>query len=59
MSIATNHTFEGSGKVKESLANPEAFAVAAAPAAITGETIAAPAEGEAESVTVTVFLNLR
>jgi len=39
--------------VKESLANPEAFAVAAAPAAITGETTVAPAaeeeEGEAES----------
>ena len=52
-SITTNHTFEGSGKVKESLANPEAFAVAAAPAAITGETTVAPAaeeeEGEAES----------
>jgi len=42
VSIATNHTFEGSGKVEEFLADPEAFAVAA----ITGETVAAPAEEE-------------
>jgi len=32
-------------KAKEYLANPEAFTVAAAPAAVTGETIAAPAKG--------------
>ena len=44
VSIAANHTFEGSGKVKETLANPEAFAIAAAPAAIAGEIITAPAE---------------
>jgi len=38
--------FEGSEKpkVKGYLANPEAFAVAAAPAAVIRETIAAPAE---------------
>ena len=46
VSIATDYTFEGSEKVKEYLANPEAFAVAAAPAAATEETTAAPAEEE-------------
>ncbi|KAG2017677.1 60S acidic ribosomal protein P0 [Coprinopsis cinerea AmutBmut pab1-1] len=33
VSIATDYTFEGSEKIKEYIANPEAFAVAAAPAA--------------------------
>ena len=46
VSVATDYTFEGSEKVKEYLANPEAFAVAAAPAATTEETTAAPAEEE-------------
>ena len=46
VSIATDYTFEGSEKVKEYLANPEAFAVAAAPAAATEEKSAAPAEEE-------------
>ena len=46
VSIATDYAFEGSEKVKEYLANPEAFAVAAAPAAATEETTAAPAEEE-------------
>jgi len=41
VSVATNHTFEGSEKVKESLVNPEAPALAVAPAA-------APAEEEDE-----------
>jgi len=42
ISLATEYTFDGSEKVKEYLANPEAFAVAAAPA----ETAAAPAAEE-------------
>jgi len=46
VSLVTDYTFEGSEKVKEYLANPEAFAVAAAPAAATEETSAAPAEEE-------------
>ena len=46
VSIATDYTFEGSEKAKEYLANPEAFAVAAAPAAATEETTTAPAEEE-------------
>ena len=45
VSLATDYTFEGSEKVKEYLANPEAFAVAAAPAEAE-ETAAAPAEEE-------------
>jgi len=45
VSIATDYTFEGSEKAKEYLANPEAFAVAAAPAAATE---AAPAAKEEE-----------
>jgi len=45
VSLATDYTFEGSEKVKEYLANPEAFAVAAAPAE-TAEETAAPAEDE-------------
>jgi len=53
VSLATDYTFEGSEKVKEYLANPEAFAVAeAAPAAAAGgaaaETKAAEKEPEAE-----------
>jgi len=46
VSIATDYMFEGSEKPKarEYLANHEAFAVTAAPTAVTGETIAAPAE---------------
>jgi len=46
VSLATDYTFEGSEKVKEYLANPEAFAVAAAPTETAGETTAAPAEEE-------------
>lgn len=46
VSLATDYTFEGAEKVKEYLANPEAFAVAAAPAATTEDTTAAPAEEE-------------
>jgi large subunit ribosomal protein LP0 len=46
VSLATEYTFEGSEKVKEYLANPEAFAVAAAPAEAAEETSAAPAEEE-------------
>ncbi|KAJ7931423.1 60S acidic ribosomal protein P0 [Mycena leptocephala] len=53
VSLATDYTFEGSEKVKEYLANPEAFAVAeAAPAASAGggaaETKAAEKEPEPE-----------
>ncbi|ODN73124.1 hypothetical protein L202_07691 [Cryptococcus amylolentus CBS 6039] len=36
VSLATDYEFEGSQKIKEYLANPEAFAVAAAPAAAEG-----------------------
>ncbi|KAF8339583.1 ribosomal protein L10-domain-containing protein [Cantharellus anzutake] len=43
LSIATEYTFEGAEKVKEYLANPEAFAVAAVPAA-TADTGAAAEE---------------
>ncbi|KAI0779109.1 60S acidic ribosomal protein P0 [Irpex lacteus] len=46
VSIATEYTFEGAEKVKEYLANPEAFAVAAAPAAETAAAEAAPAAEE-------------
>ena len=46
VSLATDYTFEGSEKVKEYLANPEAYAVAAAPAEVAEETTAAPAEEE-------------
>ena len=46
VSLATEYTFEGSEKVKEYLANPEAFAVAAAPAEAAEEKSAAPAEEE-------------
>jgi len=44
VSLATEYEFEGSAKIKEYLANPEAFAVAAAPAAAEG---GAPAAEEA------------
>jgi len=43
ISLATDYEFEGSAKIKEYLANPEAFAAAAAPAA----SEAAPAAAEA------------
>lgn len=46
ISLATEYTFEGSEKVKEYLANPEAFAVAAPVAAAASE--AAPAAAAAE-----------
>ncbi|KAF9813501.1 hypothetical protein IEO21_05538 [Rhodonia placenta] len=45
VSIATEYTFEGSEKIKEILANPEAFAAVAAAAAPSGD--AAPAAEEA------------
>lgn len=46
VSLATDYTFEGSEKVKEYLANPEAFAVATAPAETVEQTTTAPAEEE-------------
>lgn len=46
VSIATDYTFEGSEKVKEYLANPEAFAVAAAPAAYAAPAAAAAPAAE-------------
>ncbi|KAI0346620.1 60S acidic ribosomal protein P0 [Trametopsis cervina] len=47
VSIATDYTFEGAEKVKEYLANPEAFAVAAPAAAESSAAAeAAPAEEE-------------
>ncbi|ORY32172.1 putative 60S acidic ribosomal protein [Naematelia encephala] len=48
ISVATDYEFEGSSKIKEYLANPEAFAVAAAPAASDAPAAAeaAPAEEE-------------
>lgn len=53
ISLATEYTFDGSEKVKEYLANPEAFAVAAAPAAAdaapAAAAAAAPVEEEEES----------
>jgi len=47
VSIATEYTFEGAEKVKEYLANPEAFA-AAAPAAAAAAPAAAAAEAPKE-----------
>ncbi|THH16113.1 hypothetical protein EW146_g4474 [Bondarzewia mesenterica] len=44
ISLATDYTFEGSEKAKEFLANPEAFAVAAAP--VAEAAAAAPAAEE-------------
>lgn len=55
IALATEYTFEGAEKAKEYLANPEAFAVAATPAAETAAAAdasneeAKPAEEEAES----------
>ena len=46
VSLATDYAFEGSEKIKEYLANPEAFAVADAPTEVTKETAAAPADEE-------------
>ncbi|TFY80538.1 hypothetical protein EWM64_g3476 [Hericium alpestre] len=49
VALATDYTFEGAEKAKEYLANPEAFAVAAAPvAAAAAEAEAAPAAKEEE-----------
>jgi len=48
ISIATDYTFEGAEKAKEYLANPEAFAVAAAPAASEAAPAAAAKEAEEE-----------
>jgi len=45
ISLVTDYTFEGAEKVKEYLANPEAFA-AAAPAAAASAADAAPAKAE-------------
>jgi len=55
IALATEYTFEGAEKAKEYLANPDAFAVAAAPAAEAAAAVEAPkeeakpAEDEAES----------
>jgi len=46
VSVATDYTFEGSEKAKEYLANPEAFAVAAAPAAAAEAAPATKVEEE-------------
>ncbi|KAG7089703.1 60s acidic ribosomal protein P2 [Marasmius oreades] len=46
VSIATDYTFEGAEKVKEYLANPEAFAVAVAPVAADSAPAAAAKEEE-------------
>jgi len=46
VSVATDYTFEGSEKAKEYLANPEAFAVAAAPTAAAEAAPAAKVEEE-------------
>lgn len=46
VSVATDYTFEGSEKAKEYLANPEAFAVAAAPVAAAEAAPAAKVEEE-------------
>ncbi|KAL0247437.1 50S small subunit ribosomal protein LP0 [Cryptococcus deuterogattii 99/473] len=49
ISLATDYEFEGSAKIKEYLANPEAFAVAAAPAAAAeASSEAAPAAAKEE-----------
>jgi len=48
ISLETEYTFEGSEKVKEYLANPEAFAVAAAPVADAAPAAAAAAAEEKE-----------
>lgn len=48
VSLATEYTFEGSEKVKEYLANPEAFAAAAPAAALTTASAEAPKAEEKE-----------
>ncbi|KAH9972060.1 ribosomal protein L10-domain-containing protein [Lactifluus volemus] len=48
IALTTEYTFEGAEKAKEYLANPEAFAVAAAPAAVTEAAAPAAAEEEKE-----------
>ncbi|KAI0368686.1 60S acidic ribosomal protein P0 [Pilatotrama ljubarskyi] len=48
IALATDYTFEGAEKAKEYLANPEAFAVAAAPAAAADSAPAAEAAAPAE-----------
>ena len=48
VSIATEYTFEGAEKVKEYLANPEAFAAAAPAASSAPAAAAAPAEEKKE-----------
>ncbi|KAI0671478.1 60S acidic ribosomal protein P0 [Trametes maxima] len=48
VALATDYTFEGAEKAKEYLANPEAFAVAAAPAAAADSAPAAQAEAAKE-----------
>ncbi|KAL0073376.1 ribosomal protein L10-domain-containing protein [Phycomyces blakesleeanus] len=47
VSVATDYTFEGSEQIKEYLANPEAFAVAAAPVAAAASSDAPAAAAEA------------
>jgi len=48
ISLATEYTFDGSEKVKEYLANPDAFVVAAAPVAEAAPVAAAQEEKEEE-----------
>jgi len=48
ISLQTEYSFEGAEKIKEYLANPEAFAVAAAPAASEAAPAAAAAEEKEE-----------
>jgi len=48
ISLGTDYSFEGAEKVKEYLANPEAFAVAAAPVAEAAVADAGPAAAEKE-----------
>ncbi|KAI0280842.1 60S acidic ribosomal protein P0 [Russula aff. rugulosa BPL654] len=48
ISLGTEYSFEGAEKVKEYLANPEAFAVAAAPVAEAAAADAGPATAEKE-----------
>jgi len=48
VALSTEYSFEGADKIKEYLANPEAFAVAAAPAAVQAAPAAAAAEEKEE-----------
>ncbi|KAF8071680.1 60S acidic ribosomal protein P0 [Lyophyllum atratum] len=48
IALATDYTFEGAEKIKEYLANPEAFAAAAPAAAEAAPAAAAPAEEKEE-----------